>query len=577
MPLSPNARRPNAHQPNARCKFALLMMSALSLGIVIGGKGSAQDYPQGGEAVAWPGDQAAATVSHDPLADPLAVENPAFVRALAEAASADPVIADFYAARHFAPVWTGPADAARRAALFDALAGAEDHALPSARYDAAGLAQALRRAMTEGDRGRAEVAMARAYLAWAHDLRGGVLDPAKVDPGIVREITRPDPAMLLAAIASGDPATVLHGLLPKSPEYARLMRVRLELSRAVETDAWGPDLAGAGVKPGSKAAAVVALRDRLAAMGYLGGSSSAVYDARLRQAVQRFQADHGLRATGIADAATVAEINISPETRLQSVIVAMERLRWMGDAPLGARHIWVNLPEMTAKIVDNGQVVFQTRAVIGKDVPDQRTPEFSDQMQYMVVNPSWSVPRSITTKEYLPLLQRNPNAVSHLQVVDRNGRVVPRSAVNFAAYSARSFPYALRQPPSDGNALGKVKFMFPNKYNIYLHDTPSKSLFDNQVRAYSHGCIRLSEPFDFAYALLARQTDDPQGEFQTHLDSDRESRVNLAAHVPVHLVYFTAWPTAKGRISWRADVYGRDAALFAALHAAGVATRALQN
>lgn len=574
MPLCPNACR----QPNARRMLALLMISVLSLGVVAGGVGAGaaraqQGLPQTAEGVTWAADPAAVASGRDPQAP----EHPAFIRALAEAAASDPVIADFYAARHFAPIWTGPADAARRGALLQALGQAPDHALPPARYDAAGLAQALRRAVTEGDRGRVEVAMTRAYLAWAHDLRGGLLDPARVDSGIVREIARPDPALLLAAIASGDPVSTLHGLLPASAEYSRLMRARFELSRALEADAWGPDLAAGAVKPGAKPAAIVALRDRLAAMGYLGAGSSASYDARLRQAVQRFQADHGLRATGIADTDTVAEINIGPEARLQSVIVAMERLRWMGDAPLGARHIWVNLPEMVAKIVDNGQVVFQTRAVIGKDVPDQRTPEFSDQMQYMVVNPSWSVPRSITTKEYLPLLQRNPNAVSHLQVVDRNGRVVPRSAVNFAAYSARSFPYALRQPPSDGNALGKVKFMFPNKYNIYLHDTPSKSLFDNQVRAYSHGCIRLSEPFDFAYALLARQTDDPQGEFQSHLDSDRESRLNLAADVPVHLVYFTAWPTAKGRISWRPDVYGRDAAIFAALRAAGVATRALQN
>ena len=512
-------------------------------------------------------------------------EHPAFVRALVEAlasagpsnAEADAAITQFYAARQYAPIWTGPEDASRRGAFFEALATADDHALPPARYNAAGLQAALGRAVTEGDRGRVEVAMTRAYLTWAHDLRGGLLDPAKVDAGIVREISRPEPALLLAGIAGPGASTYLHDLQPQSPEYARLMRARFELSQALRTDAWGPELAPATVKPGAKGAPVVALRDRLAAMGYLGGSASASYDARLREAVQRFQADHGLRATGVADAATIAEINIGPEARLASVVVAMERLRWMGDAALGARHIWVNLPEMTAKIVDNGQVVFQTRAVIGKDTPEQRTPEFSDQMQYMVVNPSWSVPRSITTKEYLPLLQRNPNAVSHLQVVDRNGRVVPRNAVNFAAYSARSFPYSLRQPPSDGNALGKVKFMFPNKYNIYLHDTPSKSLFDNEVRAYSHGCIRLSDPFDFAYALLARQTDDPRGEFQSHLDRKSENRVNLDVDVPVHLVYFTAWPTAKGRMGWRADVYGRDAAIFAALRKAGVATEALQN
>lgn len=540
--------------PNARHAVAALMISAVSFGVMGDGQAMAQQT----EAQR-------------------AGESQPFVRSVIEAAATDEAIASFYASRNHAPIWTGQDDAPRRAELFEALATADDHALAPARYGASALMAALRNAVTEGDRGRVEVAMTRAYLTWAHDLSGGMLDPAKVDAGIVREITRPDPAVLLAGISGDQAATFLHGLAPKSPEYARLMRARFELSEAVRTDAWGSELAPRALAQGAEGAGVIALRDRLAAMGYMGDSATASYDARLRQAVQRFQADHGLKATGNADATTIAEINIGPEARLASVTVAMERLRWMGNAPLGPRHIWVNLPEMAAKIVDDGQVVFQTRAVIGKDVPDQRTPEFSDQMQYMVVNPSWSVPRSITTKEYLPLLQRNPNAVSHFQVVDRNGRVVPRNAVNFAAYSARSFPYALRQPPSDGNALGKVKFMFPNTHNIYLHDTPAKSLFDNDVRAYSHGCIRLSEPFDFAYALLARQTDDPQGTFRSHLDSNRESRVNLDVNVPIHLVYFTAWPNAKGRMTWRPDVYGRDAAIFAALRDAGVAVEALGN
>jgi murein L,D-transpeptidase YcbB/YkuD len=174
-------------------------------------------------------------------------------------------------------------------------------------------------------------------------------------------------------------------------------------------------------------------------------------------------------------------------------------------------------------------------------------------------------------------LQQNPNAVSHLQVIDRSGRVVPRGAVNFAAYSARSFPFGLRQPPSDGNALGKVKFMFPNPHNIYLHDTPAKELFGNEVRAYSHGCIRLADPFDFAYALLSRQVDDPKTEFAAHLATDRETTVKLVDPVPVHLVYFTAWPTVKGQMTYRRDVYGRDGRIFDALTEAGVVLGGVQG
>ncbi|MEY8839251.1 L,D-transpeptidase family protein, partial [Cribrihabitans sp. XS_ASV171] len=148
---------------------------------------------------------------------------------------------------------------------------------------------------------------------------------------------------------------------------------------------------------------------------------------------------------------------------------------------------------------------------------DRRSPEFSDVMEHMVINPSWYVPRSIITKEYLPKLQRNPNAVGHLEITDSRGRRVSRNH-NFSRYSARSFPFAMRQPPGKNNALGLVKFMFPNKYNIYLHDTPQKHLFDHEVRAYSHGCIRLAEPFEFAYALLARQEEDPKAFFHRVLN-----------------------------------------------------------
>ena len=198
-------------------------------------------------------------------------------------------------------------------------------------------------------------------------------------------------------------------------------------------------------------------------------------------------------------------------------------------------------------------------------------------MDHMVINPSWFVPRSIATKEYLPALKRNPNAVSHIEITDSRGRKVNRGAVNFSQYTERSFPYAMRQPPSRSNALGLVKFMFPNPYNIYLHDTPAKSLFANEVRAYSHGCIRLGDPFDFAYTLLAKQSSDPKAEFATHLATKQETTLPLRAPVPVHLVYFTAWPTASGSIGYRPDIYGRDAALFEALVQAGVVVGGVQG
>lgn len=500
-----------------------------------------------------------------------------FAASLSEAAAADGSIASFYQARGYAPFWTAPDQAARRAALFAALAGAGDHGLPVARYDAGALMQALRDARTEGDLGRLEVALTGAFLRYARDVHSGVLEPAKVDPGILREVTYDDPMAVLSAFEAADPVAFLRSLPPQWPEYARLMKEKITLDSIVAAGGWGAEIPGGRLQPGDSGARVIALRDRLVAQGYLSRSAAAVYDGQITAAVQQFQLDHGLTADGVAGEGTLAELNVSAEARLQSVVVALERLRWMAGTDRGQRYVWVNQPDFTAQIITDGAVEFQTRAVIGKNVPDQRSPEFSDFMEHMVVNPSWGVPRSIIVKEYLPLLQANPNAVAHLQVVDGKGRVVPREAVNFAAYSARSFPFGLRQPPSDGNALGKVKFMFPNAYNIYLHDTPAKELFAKEVRAYSHGCIRLGDPFDFAYALLSVQSDDPKGTFQTALDTDRETVLKLETHVPVHLVYFTAWPDAQGHMTWRRDVYGRDGRIFDALTEAGVVLGGVQG
>ena len=502
-------------------------------------------------------------------AAPVLAQDAAFRLAVAEAAAGDEGVAGFYRDTDYAPLWTTAADADRRAALLSVLAQAPDHALPAGRYDAAALIAAFREARSERDRGRIEVAMTTALLDYARDVQTGVLVPKKVDPGILREPPVRDRRAQIEAFVAADPVSFLRALPPHSPVYAALMREMRLLQRQIAEGGWGPAAGDAALAPGASGRRVVALRNRLIAMGHLRPTASAEYDAALESAVRRFQIDHGLPPDGVAGEATLAEINVPPESRLQSVVVAMERERWMGGA-LGARHVWVNIPDFTAAIVDHGRVTFSTRSVVGKDHADQRTPEFSDEIEYMVVNPSWSVPRSITTKEYLPLLQRNPNAAGHLKIVDRAGNVVSRASINFGRYTAKTFPYSMRQAPSDSNALGKVKFMFPNPHSIYLHDTPQKALFENDVRAYSHGCIRLNDPIDFAHQMLAPQSDDPDGLFASYLKTGAEAGLRLTEPVPVHLVYFTAYPSSKGQMTYRRDVYGRDAAIFRALTEAGV-------
>lgn len=493
-----------------------------------------------------------------------------FRQAVAEAAADDEALATFYRGHDYVPLWTGAADAPRREAFFRALDQAADHALPMARYDAGGLREALANVTSERARGQLEVRMSRLMLRYVADVQTGILTPAKVDPGIVREVPLRDRLATITTFSVSDPSRFFRSVVPDAPQYAQLMKERLDLVETIGNGGWGPKVQAKKLRPGDTGPAVIQLRDRLVAMGYLRQTASPAFDGAMQKAVQLFQIDHGLAADGVAGEGTISEVNVPPEDRLAAVVVGMERLRWLNGLDLGKRYIWVNLPDFSARIVDDGKVTFETGTVIGMDQGDRRSPEFSDQMELMVINPTWSVPRSITVKEYLPLLKKNPNAAGHLKIVDRKGRTVNRGSVDFSQYTERTFPYSMSQPPSDGNALGKVKFLFPNKWNIYLHDTPSKSLFDREVRAFSHGCIRVARPFDLAYALLAPQTPDPEGLFQKYLKTGAETPVRLETPVPVHLVYFTAWPNVRGRMEYRRDVYGRDKRILDALITAGV-------
>ena len=501
-----------------------------------------------------------------------------FRQAVAEAASKDAAIATFYQTNCYTPIWTGDSDAdtARRRALMMAIAEAPAHGLPAARYDGPALMEAMRKARTPRELGLLEVELSRSLLRIARDLHSGILVPSEVDRGIVRKVTYQDRFSVLNAFSTSNPATFFRALAPATAEYNRLMKEKMRLEALMAVGGWGPTVGAKALKPGESGPDVIALRNRLVAMGYLDRSASVTYDGTIQAAVQTFQVDHGLTADGVAGASTLSELNIPVEDRLKSVIVAMERERWLG-AERGKRHILVNLTDFQSKIIDDDKITFQTRSVIGAVDPAKRTPEFSDLMTYLEINPDWTVPNGIIQRDYLPALQRNPNALSHLQVTDARGRVIPRGNIDFSRYTARTFPYNLRQPPSRSNALGTVKFMFPNPYAIYLHDTPDKSLFSRESRAYSNGCVRLNDPHDFAYALLARQEADPKTFFDRILDSGTQTRVNLVELVPVHLIYRTAFTNPKGRTNFRRDVYERDTKIWEALERAGVELRAVQG
>ena len=509
---------------------------------------------------------------------PATAQVTAFMQSVAEASARDKSISQFYKANGYSPIWTGRSarDRARRKALLEAFSNADTHGLPAASYDTELLKANLRRVKSERDLGRIEVELSKLFLAYAQDIQTGILVPGRVDEGIARKVPLRNRLDLLTNFAKSSPAGYLKNLAPSSPEYTRLMKQKLLMERLLAKGGWGAKVPGKKLEPGHSGDTVVALRNRLIRMGYMRRSASKSYDSNLQKAVQQFQLAHGLTPDGIAGPGTLKELNVSPERRLASIVVAMERERWT-NMVRGKRHIWVNLTDFSAKIIDNGKVTFETRSVVGANVEDRRSPEFSDVMEHMVINPTWNVPRSIAIKEYLPLMQKDPFAAGQLNLIDEGGRIVSRDEVDFNLYTELDFPFDLKEPPSRRNALGLVKFMFPNPHNIYLHDTPAKNLFAREARAFSHGCIRLRDPFDFAYALLAKQTRNPEELFRSKLATGVENVVPLETPVPVHLVYRTAITTPKGSMNYRRDVYGRDARIWSALSNVGVALRAVRG
>ncbi|SDD79221.1 Murein L,D-transpeptidase YcbB/YkuD [Paracoccus isoporae] len=492
-----------------------------------------------------------------------------FEMQLAQMVAPDPGLSAFYGAHGLQPVFTGPDAGPRRAALLDAIATAPEHGLPPARYDVSGLSPAD--ASTDV---ATEMRYAQALSRWAGDVGNGLVDPAVTDSMNKRSLVPVDMTALLDRMISGDPAAALSSLAPSDPAYAQLKEM-LAAQADLVAPADAPVVSEGIYRPGMSGPEVADLRARLASIGFSAADPPAdpqLFDEALRETVARYQEEAGLPVDGIAGPKTLAQLNgSSANPRTRRVMMAMERLRWLNGHDLNARLIWVNIPSYSAQIRENGQNVFETRVVVGKSDPDWETPEFSEVMEFVVPNPRWNVPRSITAESYLPKLKANRYAVSHLEIVDRRGRPVSRDSIDFGKYSGSNFPYYLRQKPGPDNALGLVKFMFPNQWNIYLHDTPSKGLFNNASRAASHGCVRVARPFDLAYALLRANSDDPRGLFHRMLDTGQEKWIKLKEPLPIHLVYFTAFPGPDGQLVTYPDVYGRDAMLWTAMKKAAQA------
>jgi murein L,D-transpeptidase YcbB/YkuD len=523
-----------------------------------------------GIAAGWAG-QAAATQSAHPQ---IAAE-----RAGLGAAGA------VYAARGDAPIWMTE-DRARAEALLSALRGADAHGLPPARY----APDRLEALMAAGPAAEAEIALSRAYLLYARDISSGLLEPRRAASNVRVQPERPDPAALLSAVAAApDMAAHLAALQPSDPDYARLVTEYAAL-RAPGADWGAPVETGRTLRLGDNGPRVAALRARLAALGDLAPAPEsdpatdsapvkaspfdpALFDAGLAEAVRAFQRRHGLNADAVVGPRTYEALNASLGWRIDQIAVNLERMRWL-NRPLGHRRIIVNQADFTVTLFEGDAILFRERVIVGQ--PRHQTVEFSDEMEYLVLNPTWHVPRSIATEELLPQLQEDPTLLArrNMTLARNDGGPLPLdpSSHDFTGYTAADFPYRIRQRPNNDNALGRVKFMFPNDHAIYLHDTPTRRLFAKDRRTFSHGCVRVQDPLRLAELLLAPQEADPRGFIDAVLATGRERYVNLIDHVPVHLTYRTAWVDEDGIRQFRDDVYGRDAQVRAALAAAGVAT-----
>ncbi|MDF2233065.1 L,D-transpeptidase family protein [Albimonas sp. CAU 1670] len=540
------------------------------------------------EAAPQAGTGAAAPVEAVPPAPAPAPETVAAVpspqtplaAAILRAAASDGELKAWYAARDGRPAWTVSGGELDAQALLARLDEAESHALPAAAYSPAALRQRAQGALASSgapeDMAALELDLSRALVRYAGDMSAGALVPSRIDSDIHVFPDRPKAmALMTQAETAPDLGAWLDGLAPTDPGYAPLRALYARLQTEAASGGWRATLSEGGtLRPGQTGERVTQLRARLAELGEPTPASASpeLYDAGLETAVKAFQRRHGLNDDGIAGARTFAALGADVGSRIRQVAVNLERMRW-APHDLGRKYIVVNQPDYRLRLYEDGKLIHQTRVVVGQR--QHQTPEFIDDMDHLVVNPSWNVPRSIATNEILPALRKDPYYLEkqNMRLISTDGGPVPAdpSFVDWTQYSKGHFPYRVKQAPGDGNALGKVKFMFPNQFSIYLHDTPSKRLFSRDARAFSHGCVRVENPFELAYILLAPQYADPKGSFQSLLDSGRERWVNLKEPVKVNLTYRTAWVDEHGQAQFRADVYDRDEAVWAALEEKGLA------
>jgi murein L,D-transpeptidase YcbB/YkuD len=413
----------------------------------------------------------------------------------------------------------------------------------------------------------AELYFSAAFLQYTSDLRIGRFLPSRVDPDFFLQRPAIDE---LAALKSVAQAASLEQFFaawqPRHPLYAALRTALAHYRVLAAKGGWGSVALGASLHTGASDPRVPAIRARLAVTDGAGAATGdpTFYDAALVTAVKRFQERNGLAVDGVIGNSTIVAMNVPVADHIKSIIATMERVRWIPE-DLGRKFIIVNIAAFELRRFENGVEKERMRVVVGK--PYHRTPVFSNRIRYVEFNPYWSVPPSIAVKEELPKLRSNPGAVASQGFEAVQGdRVISLVTIDWSQYGPGYFPFQLRQKPGANNALGRVKLMFPNPHNVYMHDSPARSLFGRAERAFSHGCIRLARPLELAQEVLT--AGGVAGWTSARIDdviaSAKTTVVNLREPMPVHITYLTAWVDS-GVVNFRSDIYGHDKKLLAAL------------
>lgn len=462
----------------------------------------------------------------------------------------------FYGARHFDPLWltedaTGKVSFSENALkIIEVFKSAHLTGLNPADY----LTDEIDLNLAGNDPvalAKLETAFSAAAMRYAQHTHGGRIDPSDVSRTITSRPDKIDPAATLMQLATSDnPAKLLRDLEPKHREFIALKKA---LSAFYDGTAKEPIVIPEGktLRVGMVDERVPMMRDRLGLTAPI--DAEPVYDDALVAAVESFQEQLGLVVDGITGPATIAALNGGSATSKGDIVANMERWRWM-PPELGDFRVMVNIPEFRLAVMRGEDVTHTTRVVVGKN--KHKTPVFSDEIEHVVVNPYWNVPASIASNEIGPKLLENPGYIArnNMELLS-GGRVIDAAAVDWTSTSVNQF--RIRQRPGRGNALGTVKFLFPNRHAVYLHDTPSKSLFSRSYRAYSHGCVRVHNPWEFAQALLAEEPNLSRASLESQRGA-KERWNNLDTHVPVHIMYFTLRVDEDGTIRSYGDVYGHN-------------------